>query len=78
MANRVEKRWLCEYQFHGDRWSIEVWARTREEAAFRLQQIGKGFVVGELKASVPYGLGWFAKGYAAIANLLQSNKRNYN
>lgn len=49
-------KFLCEYGFDGSSWSVEVWARSREDAQARLGSIGcTGVVKGQLYTVIAAG-----------------------
>jgi hypothetical protein len=47
------KIYLCDYQYDGYKWSIEIPATSFEDAEKRLKALRYGEVVGELKLSIP-------------------------
>lgn len=47
------KIYLCDYQYEGHTWSIEIHATSFEDATKRLNALRYGEVVGELKLSIP-------------------------
>jgi hypothetical protein len=51
------KIYLCDYQYEGHKWSIEISATSFEDAKKRLNALRYGEVVGELKLSVPVPMG---------------------
>lgn len=59
--NSEHKYYTCEYSYEGRRWSIELPATSWEDAEARLKRLAYGKVLGELKAIVPYELGWLAR-----------------
>lgn len=54
------KIYLCDYQYEGHTWSIEIHATSFEDATKRLRAIQQGEIVGELKASIfiPVSQSW--------------------
>jgi hypothetical protein len=56
-----QKYYLCEYQYEGGRWSIEIPAESWEDAAARLKRLSYGKVVGEIQATLPVQFGLWAK-----------------
>jgi hypothetical protein len=48
-----QKYYLCDYQYKGDRWWIEIPAESWEDAKARLERLAYGRVVGEIKATLP-------------------------
>jgi hypothetical protein len=67
--NNEQKYYLCDYQYEGETWCIEIAAESWEDAKARLKRIACAKVVGEVKAVVPVELGWFAKTIVFIKNL---------
>lgn len=51
--SKAEKKYLCEYRYRGERWSIHLYASSFEEAEYRLQALSQGKVLGESKAIIP-------------------------
>lgn len=47
------KIYLCDYQYEGQKWSIEISATSFEDAGKRLSALKYGEIVGELKFSMP-------------------------
>jgi hypothetical protein len=47
------KIYLCDYQYNGHKWSIEIPATSFEDARKRLNALRCGEIVGELKLSIP-------------------------
>lgn len=47
------KTYLCDYQYEGSTWSVEISATSFEDAENRLKALNHGEIVGELKLSVP-------------------------
>lgn len=47
------KIYLCDYQYDGHKWSIEISATSLEDATKRLSALRYGEIVGELKLSIP-------------------------
>ena len=46
-------KYLCEYQFDGARWSVELWARSFEDAQARIGSVGcTGVVKGRIYTQV--------------------------
>lgn len=52
--------YLCDYQYDGHKWSVEIPATSFEDAQNRLKALSKGEIVGHLKLaiSVPFKQGW--------------------
>jgi hypothetical protein len=53
--------YLCEYSFEGDRYCLEIPAKSWKEAESRLRRISYGSVTGEIQAILPVQLGWLAR-----------------
>jgi hypothetical protein len=47
---------LCDYQYDGHNWSIEIPATSFEDAHNRLEALSKGKIAGELKLSIPVSI----------------------
>lgn len=47
------KIYLCDYQYEGHTWSIEISATSFKDAEKRLNALKHGEIVGQLKASIP-------------------------
>uniref|UniRef100_A0A832H5H6 Uncharacterized protein n=1 Tax=Oscillatoriales cyanobacterium SpSt-402 TaxID=2282168 RepID=A0A832H5H6_9CYAN len=65
------KTFICEYRFNNPRWGFEIKAASLEEAEQRLRSLSQGRVLGELKAVIPYQLGWLAKLWFWVGNLFR-------
>jgi hypothetical protein len=55
------KKYLCQYQFEGKQWLIDIHARSWDEAEARLKTVRNGKVIGEIDGEVPVSIGWLAK-----------------
>lgn len=64
------KYYTCEYSYEGERWAIEIAAASWEDAEARLKRLAHGKVKGELKAIVPYKIGWLAKAWVWLRQIL--------
>lgn len=54
MSNKSsQKYYLCDYQYEGETWCIEIPASSWEDAEARLKRLAYGRVVGEVKAVLP-------------------------
>jgi hypothetical protein len=62
---------ICDYKFAGSSWSIVLQATSYQEAKKRLTAISQGEVAGILKAEIPHQLGWLAKTWVFLAQLLK-------
>jgi hypothetical protein len=51
--NNNYKTYLCDYLYEGEIWSIEIKAKSFDDAAARVIAIRKGKIIGEKKASIP-------------------------
>jgi hypothetical protein len=43
------QKYMCVYTFKGQKWSIDIYAESWEEAEERLKAISKGTIEGKLK-----------------------------
>jgi len=48
------KTYLCDYQFKGKTWSVQLKATSFNEAEERVQALSKGKIVGELMLTIPF------------------------
>jgi hypothetical protein len=62
------KIYLCEYRYEGIQYSIEIPAKSYEDATARLKYLSQGRVLGEVKAIIPYRIGWIAQLSVKIRN----------
>lgn len=62
------KTYLCEYRYQGCTWSFEIIAESYEDAQARIRSLAYGKVLGEVKGTVSYELGWVAKALVFFAN----------
>ncbi len=46
------KTYICEYNFEGSKWTVEIQAKSHEEAEARLRNVGYGQVLGEVKLQI--------------------------
>lgn len=69
LHSNKEKTFLCEYRHSGELWGIQIMASSREDAELRLKSISQGKILGEIKAVIPYKLGWIAKFVTEIQNI---------
>lgn len=60
---REYKTYLCNYQYEGHKWSIDIVATSFEDAQKRLDALKYAEIVGELKLSipVPIGVAWLRR-----------------
>lgn len=65
-----QKYYLCEYSFEGDRYSLEIPAKSWKEAEAKLRRIAYGHISGEIKAVIPVQIGWLAKVIVSLKNAL--------
>lgn len=56
-----QKKYLCDYQYEGKTYCIEISASSWEDAQARLRQLGYGKVVGEIHLTLPVCFGWANK-----------------
>lgn len=49
----ANKRFLCEFEFDGSRWGVDIYASTREEAEMKLRAVAGGEVLGPCGGVVP-------------------------
>jgi hypothetical protein len=66
-----QKYYLCDYQYEGEKWCIEIPADSWQDAQARLSRLAYGRVVGEIKATIPASLGPLAKLWVWIADSLR-------
>lgn len=56
------KKYTCSYYFEGQKWSLDIQAKSHEEAVKRLRCLSlNGKVDGKVVAEIPIPLGWFNK-----------------
>lgn len=67
MSDEYERH-LFSYSFDGQRWSIEIPARSETEARKRLSLASMATYDGTVQFSVPADLGWFAKLFVWFKN----------
>jgi hypothetical protein len=65
--NRL-RTYLFSYYYHGDRFSLEVPAYSKDEAAGRVRQMVSAVYDGEVFAEIPANLGWLGKVIVAARN----------
>jgi hypothetical protein len=64
------QKFICDYSFEGHSWSVHVYAKSFEEANQRLKRISNGTIIGISIAEIPYQLGWVAKSWVWLTQLL--------
>lgn len=74
------KVYLCDYQYEGYTWSVEIPATSFDDARKRLQAMQQGEIVGELKLSVfiPISQGWLELAKNRIIGLLSREMRSHD
>ena len=46
------KTYICEYNFEGSKWTVEIQAKSHEEAEARLRNVGYGQVLRKVKLQI--------------------------
>lgn len=63
-----QKYYLCDYQYEGESWCIEIPAESWEDAQARLKRIAYGRIAGEIKATFPVQFGFWVKLWVWLKN----------
>lgn len=66
-----QEYYLCEYSFEGDRYSLEILAKSWSEAEAKLRRMSYGKVVGKIDMVMPVQAGWIAKTLVWLKNLAE-------
>ena len=57
------KKYICDYQYQGSKWCIEIMATSHEDAEARLRALSNGTVAGEVHLTISVPVGWAAKAW---------------
>jgi hypothetical protein len=68
-TNSGYQKFICDYSFEDNLWSVHIYAKSFDEANQRLRRIASGKIIGISKAEIPYQLGWLAKGWVWFKHL---------
>jgi hypothetical protein len=63
------EKFICDYLFEGNLWSVHIYAKSFDEANQRIRKIADGKIIGISKAEIPYQLGWIAKSWVWLTQL---------
>lgn len=64
-----EKTYLCDYQYEGALWSVEIVASSFEDAERRLRALGRGKVAGEVQLVIPVPTKWTTRLVELVASI---------
>ena len=53
LYNNNFQKYMCVYTFNRSKWSINIYAKSWEEAEERLVAISKGSIEGEVEEEIP-------------------------
>jgi hypothetical protein len=67
-VNEKFREYLLEYGYQGARWSATIQAISFEDAKARAQAMYWATVSGTVEATIPAGLGWFARAWCWMRN----------